>query len=134
MGRRGPAPGQGGRPPKPLAEKMLDGNPGKRKLTVVEFPGASEFHGVNMPPPQTRDTCIRVQRSTRRAPCAAAVHSTAPSAAAAAEAAGKRLIVDSGACAPAEASARALPRAQRACSISSWHVVSPRFIIDICQI
>ena len=52
MGRRGPAAGQGGRPPKPLAEKVLDGNPGKRKLTIVEFPGASDFHGVNMPPPQ----------------------------------------------------------------------------------
>ena len=25
MGRREPAAGQGGRPPKPLAEKMLDG-------------------------------------------------------------------------------------------------------------
>lgn len=52
MGRRGPAPGKGGRPPKPLAEKVLDGNPGKRKLTIVEFPGTSEFHGVNMPPPR----------------------------------------------------------------------------------
>ena len=52
MGRRGPAAGQGGRPPKPLAEKVLDGNPGKRKLTVVEFPCSSEFHGVNMPPPR----------------------------------------------------------------------------------
>jgi len=39
MGRRGPAAGQGGRPPKPLADKVLEGNPGKRKLTVVEFPG-----------------------------------------------------------------------------------------------
>ena len=52
MGRRGPAAGQGGRPPKPLAEKVLDGNPGKRKLTVVEFPGSNDFHGVNMPLPR----------------------------------------------------------------------------------
>ena len=52
MGRRGPAAGQGGRPPKPLADIVLDGNPGTRKLTVVEFPGSSEFHGVNMPPPR----------------------------------------------------------------------------------
>ena len=27
-----------GQKKKPLADKMLDGNPGKRKLTVVEFP------------------------------------------------------------------------------------------------
>jgi len=52
MGRRGPAAGHGGRPPKPLAEKVLDGNPGKRKRTVVEFPSASDFHGEHMPPPQ----------------------------------------------------------------------------------
>ena len=52
MGRRGPATGQGGRPPKPLADKVLEGNLGKRKLTVVEFPGASDFHGVNMPQPR----------------------------------------------------------------------------------
>ena len=52
MGRRGPAPGQGGRPPKPLAEKILDGNPGKRKLTVMEFPNAVEFQGAEMPQPR----------------------------------------------------------------------------------
>ena len=52
MGRRGPAAGHGGRPPKPLADKVLEGNPGKRKLTIVEFPGSSDFHGVNMPLPQ----------------------------------------------------------------------------------
>lgn len=45
MGKRGPAPGMGGRPPKPLAEKVLDGNPGKRKLMVVAFPNAAEFQG-----------------------------------------------------------------------------------------
>ena len=37
MGKRGPQPGSGGRPKKPLAEKIADGNPGKRTLTVIDF-------------------------------------------------------------------------------------------------
>jgi hypothetical protein len=59
MGRRGPAPGQGGRPPKPLAEKVLDGNPGKRKLTVVEFPNAAEFQGTEMPQPSAMLSAVQ---------------------------------------------------------------------------
>lgn len=50
-GHGGARPGAGQKK-KPLVEKVLDGNPGKRKLTVVEFPSASEFHGVNMPLPR----------------------------------------------------------------------------------
>ena len=39
MGKRGPQPGTGGRPPKPLSEKLLTGNPGKRQLKVLKsFP------------------------------------------------------------------------------------------------
>lgn len=52
MGKRGPAPGMGGRPSKPLAEKLLDGNPGKRSLTVIEFKDAAELEGREMPPPR----------------------------------------------------------------------------------
>ncbi len=52
MGRRGPAPGKGGRPQKPLVEKVLDGNPGKRKLTVVEFPNTTNLQGNEMPLPR----------------------------------------------------------------------------------
>ena len=52
MGRRGPAPGKGGRPPKPLVEKVLEGNPGKRKLTVVEFPNTANLQGNDMPLPR----------------------------------------------------------------------------------
>ena len=37
MGKRGPKPGTGGRPKKPLADKITDGNPGKRPLTVIDF-------------------------------------------------------------------------------------------------
>ena len=36
MPRGGPRPGSG-RPKKPLAEKVLSGNPGKRELKVLEF-------------------------------------------------------------------------------------------------
>ena len=59
MGRRGPAPGRGGRPPKPLAEKVLDGNPGKRKLTVMEFPNAAEFQGVEIPQPSAMLSAVQ---------------------------------------------------------------------------
>ena len=59
MGRRGPAPGHGGRPPKPLAEKILDGNPGKRKLTVMEFPNAAEFHAEEMPQPSAMLSAVQ---------------------------------------------------------------------------
>ena len=47
-GHGGPRPGAGQKK-KPLADKMLNGNPGKRKLTVVEFPNAVEFQGADMP-------------------------------------------------------------------------------------
>ena len=49
---RGGARYRSGPAKKPLIDNLLDGNPGKRKLTVVEFPGASDFHGVNMPQPR----------------------------------------------------------------------------------
>ena len=49
MGKRGPAPGTGGRPRKPLAEKIATGNPGRRKLTVVELPEPENLTGVDMP-------------------------------------------------------------------------------------
>jgi DNA modification methylase len=38
MGRRGPTPGSGGRPRKPLAEKIAAGNPGKHPLTMIDLP------------------------------------------------------------------------------------------------
>jgi hypothetical protein len=42
MGKRGPQPGSGGRPKKPVADKVLEGNPGKRELTVVKFDGGEK--------------------------------------------------------------------------------------------
>ena len=41
MGQRGPKPGSGGRPKKPIADKIADGNPGKRPLTVIDFKDGS---------------------------------------------------------------------------------------------
>ena len=53
MGLRGPRPGTGGRPRKSLAEKVTEGNPGKRKLKVLDFEKiATEPEGVEMPPPK----------------------------------------------------------------------------------
>ena len=41
-----------GRKKKPLAEKILEGNPGKRKLKVMEFKDAADLVGVAMPTPR----------------------------------------------------------------------------------
>ncbi len=61
MGQRGPQPGTGGRPRKALADKITEGNPGKRKLTVLDFDQiATEPEGVEMPPP--KDFLSAVQR------------------------------------------------------------------------
>lgn len=51
MGRRGPQPGAGGRPKKPLADKIMEGNPGKRKLTVIGFEDTADLEGQPMPKP-----------------------------------------------------------------------------------
>ena len=52
MGTRGPQPGSGGRPKKPLAEKVLEGNPGKRPLETIPLPDAADLRGETMPPPR----------------------------------------------------------------------------------
>ena len=52
MGQRGPKPGTGGRPKKPLADKISDGNPGKRPLTVINFKDSvADLEGQAMPKP-----------------------------------------------------------------------------------
>ena len=54
MGQRGPKPGSGGRPKKPIADKIADGNPGKRPLTVIDFKdSAADLEGQPMPKPKT---------------------------------------------------------------------------------
>ena len=52
MGQRGPKPGSGGRPKKALADKIADGNPGKRPLTVIDFQDSTaDLEGQDMPKP-----------------------------------------------------------------------------------
>ena len=52
MGQRGPKPGSGGRPKKAIADKIADGNPGKRPLTVIDFKdSAADLEGQAMPKP-----------------------------------------------------------------------------------
>lgn len=51
MGKRGPSPGTGGRPKKALADKIAEGNPGKRKLTVIGFENTADLEGQPMPKP-----------------------------------------------------------------------------------
>ncbi len=51
MGNRGPKAGTGGRPKKALADKIAEGNPGKRKLTVMEFSNTANLQGQVMPEP-----------------------------------------------------------------------------------
>lgn len=50
MGARGPKPGTGGRPRKPLSEKILDGNPGKRNIRVLK--NYTDLEGADMPSPK----------------------------------------------------------------------------------
>ena len=37
---------------KALAEKLLEGNPGRRKIQVVQFDGVSDLQGADMPKPK----------------------------------------------------------------------------------
>ena len=53
MGQRGPKPGNGGRPKKAIADKIQDGNPGGRPLTVIDFKdSAVDLEGQEMPKPK----------------------------------------------------------------------------------
>ncbi len=50
-GHGGARIGAGGKK-KPLADKILEGNPGKRKLSVIEFEGVADLTGQEIPPPR----------------------------------------------------------------------------------
>ena len=53
MGQRGPKPGTGGRPKKAIADKIADGNPGKRPLTGIDFKDSvANLEGQAMPDPK----------------------------------------------------------------------------------
>lgn len=49
--QRGGARTGSGRKPKALHDKILEGNPGKRALTVLEFTDTANLEGQDMPPP-----------------------------------------------------------------------------------
>jgi hypothetical protein len=51
MGRRGPKPGGGGRPRKPLEEKVLTGRAKYDQALVISFPDAEKLEGCPMPKP-----------------------------------------------------------------------------------
>jgi hypothetical protein len=48
---RGGARAGSGQKKKPLADKIMDGNPGKRPLTVIDFKSTASFEGQPMPQP-----------------------------------------------------------------------------------
>ena len=50
-GHGGARPGAG-KKKKPLADKVLEGNPGKRQLQVIEFKTSTDLQGQPMPPPR----------------------------------------------------------------------------------
>ena len=49
---RGGARAGAGQKKKPLHDKILEGNPGKRPLTVMEFSDTADLTGQTMPPPR----------------------------------------------------------------------------------
>lgn len=56
-----------GRKRKPLYEKLGDGNPGKRKLEVLEFTNAPDLQGQEMPPPREMLSAIQKDGKTLEA-------------------------------------------------------------------
>lgn len=53
-----------GQKKKPLADKLLDGNPGRRKLTVVEFKETAKLDGQPMPPPRQMLSAVQKDGSS----------------------------------------------------------------------
>lgn len=64
---RGGARVGSGRKRKPLYEKLEDGNPGKRKLEVLEFTHAPDLQGQEMPPPREMLSATEKDGSTLEA-------------------------------------------------------------------
>ena len=72
MGKRGPKPGSGGRPKKPIAEKLTEGNLGKRPLTLIDFrDSAADLEGQSMPKPPEYLSATQKDGSTL---CAAEIY------------------------------------------------------------
>lgn len=61
---RGGARMGSGRKKKPLYEKLEDGNPGKRKLEVLEFTNAPDLQGQEMPEPRQMLSAVQKDGKT----------------------------------------------------------------------
>ena len=55
-----------GQKKKALSDKIMEGNPGRRKLTVMEFSDTASLQGEEMPPP--RDYLAARQKNGRELP------------------------------------------------------------------
>ena len=68
MGKRGPQPVTGGRPKKAIADKIAEGNLGKRPLTVIDFKdSAVDLEGQDMPSPPDYLSATQKDGSTLQA-------------------------------------------------------------------
>ena len=56
--RGGARPGAGAKK-KPLADKIMEGNPGKRTITVINFDNAADLEGRDMPKPNEMLSAIQ---------------------------------------------------------------------------
>ena len=63
MGNRGPQPGTGGRPRKPLADKMEEGR-SKNRSVGIPLPEPVDLVGVEMPPPHEFLSDEQIYKST----------------------------------------------------------------------
>lgn len=50
MGKRGPAKGHGGRPRKSITDKLLEGNPGKRDIKIIDKNKIDAETDIDTPP------------------------------------------------------------------------------------
>ena len=64
--RGGARPGAGAKK-KPLADKIMEGNPGKRNITVINFENASELEGQEMPKPSEMLSAVQKDGKTLEA-------------------------------------------------------------------
>lgn len=78
MGKRGPAKGHGGRPRKSTADKLLEGNPGKRAVKVIDAGRVGAGSDIDTVPASLsnagRDIYLRTVEYLRRMKCAELVN------------------------------------------------------------
>ena len=73
MGKRGPAKGHGGRPRKSVSDKLLEGNPGKRAIRVINNTDINICDDIDIIPKtlslQGADIYVRTVAYLRRVKC-----------------------------------------------------------------